>query len=120
MSGTVELAVFNLSTAEEARLLKISGPLAHGDCDAFRSALEEATGESRSAPLIIDMSGLEFICSAGMSLLVHYERAMTSNGRRMVTAGLQGAALETVEMCGIGSLLTTSPTVDAALADLVD
>ena len=30
------------------------------------------------------------------------------------------SALETVEMCGIGSLLTTSPTVDAALADLTD
>ena len=112
------MAVFNLSTAEDARLLKISGPLAHGDCDAFRSALEEASGQSRSGPLIVDMSGLEFICSAGMSLLVQYERALGKTGRRMVTAGLQGAALETVEMCGIGSLLTTSPSVDAALDDL--
>ena len=112
------MADFDLRTAPHARLLRVNGPLAHGDCTAFRGALERVTNGASTGPVIVDLSGLEFICSAAMSLLVQYERSLAKAGRRMVTAGMCGTVRETVEMCGIDELLTTSPTVEDALAGL--
>ncbi len=112
------MASFELGISSGARLLRISGPLFHGDCGAFRGVLEKAVRQENENTLIVDLSELEFICSAGMSLLVQFDRALTEEGRRMVTVGMQGTVLETVEICGIDQLLTTRPNVDAALSDV--
>ena len=117
-SKGINLASFDLGTSSGARLLRISGPLFHGDCGAFRGVLEKAVREHAATSLIVDLSELEFICSAGMSLLVQFERALNEDGRKMLTVGMQGTVLETVEMCGIDQLLTTRPNVDAALAEV--
>ena len=68
--------------------------------------------------VIIDLSGLEFICSAGMRLLVQFERTLDAQGRRMIAAGLRGTARETIEMCGIFDLLSTAPSVADAVREL--
>ncbi len=112
------MAEYVLSTSMGAGLLEISGPMFHSDCGAFRAVLEKAVRGEHTASLIVDLSALEFICSAGMSLLVQFERALIEDGRQMVTVGMQGTVLETVEMCGIDQLLTTRPNVDAALDEV--
>ena len=50
-----------------------------------------------------------------MSLLVQCQRAMEQKGRFMVTTGLYGAVRETVEICGIDKLLTTTGSIDSAV-----
>ena len=112
------MASFDLNASSGVRLLRISGPLFHGDCGAFRGVLEKAVRQDEGTTLIVDLAELEFICSAGMSLLVQFERALAEDGRRMVTVGMQGTVRETVEMCGIDALLTTRPNVDEALAEV--
>ena len=68
--------------------------------------------------MVIDLSGLEFISSAGMRLLVQFERTLAAEGRPMITAGLHGTPRETIEMCGIFELLTTAPSVVDAVRRL--
>ena len=113
-----DVAVFGLNACDEFPVLEVAGPLVHADAEAFRVALDEVADGSRGADVIVDLSGLEFICSAGMRLLVQYERALTDKGGRMVTTGLSGTARETIEMSGIFALLTTAPSVGAAIRQL--
>jgi anti-anti-sigma factor len=112
------LAGFHLDTHDDFRVLEVSGPLAHSDSDAFREALDQTARLAAGHGVVIDLSRLEFICSAGMRLLVQFERTLDAQGRRMVTAGLRGTARETIEMCGIFDLLTTAPSVADAVREL--
>ena len=80
--------------------------------------LEKATKETGPAPLIVDFSGLEFICSTGMRLLVQFQRELEKSDRRMVTSGLSGTVAETMAICGIDKLLATSTTVGAAVEEM--
>lgn len=109
------MAKFDLSSLGDVIVLRVSGLLAHSDCVNFRAMLNRAVRGTEPAPLVIDVSGLEFICSNGMSLLVQYQRTMHEAGRGMVTTGLSGTVRETVEICGIDKLLTTCGSLEAAI-----
>lgn len=110
------MAKFDLSSLGDVIVVRVSGLMVHSDCSTFRTMLDNAVRGTDPAPLVIDLSGLEFICSNGMSLLVQYQRAMEEDGRNMVTTGLSGTVRETVEICGIDKLLKTSGSLDAAVA----
>ena len=112
------MAKFNLTRVGEVTVLHVSGLLTHANSCNFRLMLEDALGESDAAPLIVDLTGLEFICSTGMRLLVQYQRLFEETDRRMVTTGLSGTVAETMEICGIDKLLTTSGSVSAAFGDM--
>lgn len=84
----------------------------HGAAMIFKERLDEAVHVQCRSPLIVDLSGLDMICSAAMRLLVQYQRRLEDDGRKMVTVGLQGAARETVEMCGMDTLLATAPSIE--------
>lgn len=112
------LADFDLNSVDDVNVMRISGLMAHSDSGVFRVMLEKATAGTEPSSLIIDLTDLEFICSTGMSLLVQYQRMMDEAGRRMVTTGMSGTVRETVEICGIDKLISTSATVDAALDGL--
>ncbi len=117
VTGKSGLAKFDLITEDDFSVLRVSGTLAHSDYDSFRDALDGATMDSKSS-VIVDLSSLDFICSAGMSLLVQFERTLHKTGRRMMTTGLRGTVRETVEMCGIDKLLTTEMSIDSAKGSL--
>lgn len=93
-------------------VLKIDGALYYSDGSALRSALERLGDSHRGVSLmVVDLSGLELICSAGMCSLVQAERAAKASGRRLVVAGMRGAVREAIELSGISDLLTTARSV---------
>ena len=112
------MAVFSQRTRDRFRVLEVAGSLVHSDSEGFRKALECVSRPGVREPVIIDLSSLDWICSAGMRLLVQCERALDKNDLPMMTVGLQGNARETIEICGIDKLLSIAPTVDAAIEEL--
>jgi len=66
--SAVETDLFSLTSSPlgSCRLLSL-----RGDLDEIAApVLEEAIDEERTSPLIVDLSDLEFICSAGIHVLL--------------------------------------------------
>lgn len=68
--------------------------------------------------VIVDMSGVEFIASIGMRMLLSCAKANAARGGRMVLAGLQPMVREALETAGIDSLIPFFDDEQAALSDL--
>ena len=71
MSSSAE-DVFSLTTSTHGRCRVLS---LRGELDELAApVLEEALAEEGDEPLIIDLSGLEFVCSAGIHVLLGSRR----------------------------------------------
>jgi anti-anti-sigma factor len=70
--GTLEVDVFTLAVSDlgPCRVLTVRGELD----ELAAPVVEEAIGEEEGAPLIVDLSGVEFICSAGIHALLRPRR----------------------------------------------
>jgi anti-anti-sigma factor len=95
-----------------------------GEIDiASAEHLEDAVlGRARSMDetgLVVDLSGVDFLDSAGIRLLFSIHRAMTERGVPMAIVVPDGAKIASVlSIVDIGSVVWTGKTVDGAIARL--
>lgn len=87
------------STAPEAQAKIL--PLAAPDCK-----------------IAIDMSGVSYMSSAGLRMLLVTYRAIKGQGGQVVLVGLSEDLEDTMAMTGFLDFFTHHATLDAALADL--
>jgi anti-sigma B factor antagonist len=80
----------------------------------IRRALE---GESR--PLVIDLSDVPFVDSAGLSLLLFSARQCRGRQERVALAGLSGRVQQTLSVTGLLQLFAVYPTPAEAIDALV-
>jgi len=71
--------------------------------DAITAALADAPPQ---VPLIIDLSGLRFIDSAGIGALLRGRRAALAAGRPFRVTGATGLVLEVLWLTGVWPLLS--------------
>lgn len=64
--------------------------------EAIHSACEEA-----GRPIVVDLSGLEFIDSTGLSVLVAATRRFRENGNRLRVRGASGQVRKILEVAGV-------------------
>jgi len=88
-----------------------------GSLDAITA--EEATSyldEQITAPqVVLDMSNLEYISSAGVRVLLGVIKSARSSGGDLRLAKLSGMVLDTLEMAGITSIAKFYDEVDSAV-----
>jgi anti-sigma B factor antagonist len=93
----------------------------HGDLDAFTAPqLAEVISASladQPAALIVDLSKLDFLGSAGMTVLISGHEAAGSAQRFGVVADGPSTS-RPIKMVGLDGMLSIYPTLDAALADI--
>jgi anti-sigma B factor antagonist len=93
----------------------------HGDLDALTiPELEVAIRRSLAdepAALIVDLSKLRFLGSAGMSVLIAASEAVGSTRRFGVVADGPTTG-RPMKIVGLDDILSIYPTLDAALADI--
>lgn len=92
-----------------------------GELDSRTSAV----AQSQLAPLlgagsrlVLDMSAVEFMSSAGLRLMLSLYRQATSLGGQIVLAGLSPELVDTMSATGFLASFKTTDTVDEALAAL--
>ena len=65
---------------------------------------------------VIDLSGLAFISSLTLGMLVHAHRSVHRRNGRLLLAAPQPQVMEVIRRCHLEDVLNVYPTVDEALA----
>lgn len=96
----------------DCRILRLSGPLTLRGVFAFQNTLRV----DPPASLILDLSDVPYMDSAGMGAIINYYVSCQRNGRRLVIAGVNDRVLELFRMTKVDGLLTITTTVTEAEA----
>ena len=101
----------------QARCVSLNGRLDLKGSDEIAQRFTSLTA-TNSSQIIVDMSGVEFIASIGMRLLLSCAKAKSNRGGQMVLAGVQPLVREALETAGIDTLIPLYDDQAAALTAL--
>ncbi len=104
----------------DVRVAQVSGRVDHSGAEAFRLQLwpllrDCAAGRDQ---LVLDLSGLEYISSAGLRVLMLAAREVKPRNGCVVVASLQPVVREIFEISRFNLLFKVYPDVAQALSEL--
>ena len=103
-----------------ARVVSPRGRLDHDNCEAFQrdlaAQLDECARESQA--LVLDMSGLEYVSSAGLRCLMIAARQAAGRNSRVVAAAPQPVVAEILQISRFNLVLPVYGTTREALASV--
>ena len=80
-------------------VIKPTGPLTQADAEQLRNSVMETANKS-SGRFVIDASGIAFIDSAGVELLVDLTERMAESGQALKLCGVTETLREVLELTG--------------------
>src|SRR5271168_4058464 len=108
-----QLDLEKLSSSDESNLVtRLSGKLSLETVHNFIQTLRPEP----AAHLVLDMSGVSFLDSAGVGALVSLFVHRRNVGKSFAIAGLTRQGMAVLQVAGLVKLLPNFPTVDDALA----
>ena len=93
-------------SADQELVLAWSGDVDALSVDDLRAAVDEAVSEAAPERLVLDLTGLGFIDSTGLGLLVHTLNLCESRGVALTLRGIPEGALRLLELTGMTALFT--------------
>ena len=94
----------------------------HGDLDSVGTRMiEEQFAQAisnHSKSIIVSLSDVQFISSAGMAMLLVKGKALRQEGSKMYLAGANERVSEVLSLAGFQDLFTMYPSLDEAAAAL--
>jgi anti-sigma B factor antagonist len=96
-------------------VLTLSGPLTASNCPVFENALRR---EEPSPTLILDLSDVPYVDSAGLGLLVSAYVSRQKTGRTMVLTGINPRVQKLFEITRVAGLFLTFSDPGEAIAAL--
>jgi anti-anti-sigma factor len=105
---------------EDVVVITVSGRVDHANADSFRAALwpHLASCTGGGDRLVLDLSGLEYISSAGLRVLMLASRDVKTRDGRLVVCGLQPIVKEIFEISRFNIVFNVLADRTAALAEL--
>src|SRR5580692_2634503 len=108
-----QLDLEKLSSSDEGNLVtRLNGKLSLETVHNFIQTLRPEP----AARLVLDMSGVSFLDSAGVGALVSLFVHRRNIGKSFAIAGLTQQGMAVLQVAGLVKLLPNFPTVEAALA----
>ena len=105
---------------EDVVVITVFGRVDHANADNFRAALwpHLASCTGGGDRLVLDLSGLEYISSAGLRVLMLASRDVKTRDGRLVVCGLQPIVKEIFEISRFNIVFNVLSDRAAALAEL--
>lgn len=106
-----------LTTTTSALLIAPDGRIDHASADAFATALAPhlAQCNANSLPLILDFSGVEYISSVGLRVLVLTARQIKAQGGRIAIAALSPMVQEVFKISRFDLVYDVYDSVETAM-----
>ncbi|MGH8688214.1 MAG: STAS domain-containing protein [Burkholderiales bacterium] len=105
---------------DNALVLSPSGRLDHDNCETFREELaphlERSAKESTS--IVLDLSGLEYVSSAGLRCFMLAAKQAKAQSSRIVIAAMQPVVAEIFQIARFNLVFEAYPKVRDALSAL--
>lgn len=100
-------------------VLEVYGEVDLVEADAIRTRMAALLGGSRPRRAVLDLSGVGFLGSHGLTAVVRSSRAADDAGVRLdgVTGPGNRAVIRPILMTGLDRVITWYPDLDSALAD---
>lgn len=104
-----------ITTTEYKRcgLIKVSGRVDSNTFPQFENAIKAAADDKNN--IILDTSGVEFMSSAGLRVMVSALKACSGAGGNLVLAAPSARVVEVLQLAGLTSLFTIYDDVTAAV-----
>lgn len=102
-----------------AAVLTVVGDLDLSTATVLQGAVDTARDENPDA-LIIDLTGVGFLASAGMSVLVNAHKTAQGHGIEFAVVATGAATARPLQLVGLDEILGLHGTLDSALADIGD
>lgn len=96
----------------DSQVTRLNGKLSLETVNQFISTMRPEP----AAHLVLDMSGLAFLDSAGVGALVSLFVSRRNHGKTMALAGLTQQGIAVMQVSGLLKLIPTFPSVEDALA----
>ncbi|MEL6477813.1 MAG: STAS domain-containing protein [Pseudomonadota bacterium] len=98
-------------------VLSVSGRVDHTNSASFLSELQAGTEASKPGPgMVIDLSQLEFITSAGLRGIVIANKAVADAGGKLAISGLKKTVAEVFRISRFDTLFPIGQSVEEAAA----
>ena len=103
-----------------ALVLAPHGRLDHDNCEAFQADLEPhvAVCVKEGKALVLDLSGLDYVSSAGLRCLMVAAKHAKSSKSRILLAAMRPLVAEIISISRFNLVLEVFPTTRAALASV--
>jgi anti-anti-sigma factor len=97
-----------------------TGRLDHDNCEAFRAGLDPHLdlAAANREHMVLDLSGLEYVSSAGLRCFMLAAKQARSQGGRIVLAALRPVVAEIFQISRFDMVFEVFPSVREALAAL--
>lgn len=103
----------------EVLVAEVSGEIDIASAERVQNAILSEARSVEESGLVVDLSGVVFLDSAGIRLLFTLHRGMTEQGRPMAIVVPEGARIASVlSIVDMGSVVWISATVDGAIGKL--
>ncbi|MEU6388046.1 STAS domain-containing protein [Streptomyces sp. NPDC046939] len=103
------------TTRGDARVITVSGEIDHESGPPLREAAVDALA-GRVPRLVVDLSAVTFMDSAGLNILLRAHRRAHDAGGWLRLAGVSANVLRILQIVGMDSVMELYPDVEAALA----
>ena len=106
---------FQTEEKNQKTILKVSGRMDATTSSEFEEKCEELI-KNGAMHIVVDLSGLEYISSAGLRSILAVGKKLKSDGGSVAFCNLTGMVKEVFDISGFGSHFAVHETLESALA----
>ncbi len=99
-------------------MASLTGELDHHAAEAVRTTLDRELQGRRNVRLILDLSGVTFMDSSGLGVILGRYKKVQDTGGEMVIAGVSRAIDRLLEMSGLHKIVRMYPNCETAVVAL--
>ncbi len=105
---------FFRETCEQAEIIKVTASIFFDSVQEFDAAIQEAE-ETGKKKIIIELTGVEMICSSAITTLVKHHMSLQARGGKLFVVGCNISVKKILQLLGLDKLMGIADSIEAAL-----
>lgn len=95
-----------VTSRDSALTIALSGEIDHHGAREMMAQLDQAIAERLPARLVLDLSGVTFMDSSGIAVLLRSRRQLEHTGGELRVTGIPAQARRVLDAAGVGRLIS--------------